>query len=642
MQTYLARITGIPRRWRMLGLTMGIAVLLGIRVAAVFTVAVNWDEFALFNNARLTAETGQLQAGGRPGLASVLLLPFVADCNDEIDVIRRARVLWLAFTFALLVGFAALIAQLQPDPRRRLGDALLGVALLAAVPAFLEWSLQVRTDQIALAAGLWGGVALLTSRRRPPVALATGLLFGLGYLASQKLVYVAALVVLLAVGQLARLRDLRPRREATRASLALAGFGLAFAAWRLATASAFGVPETHASQQVMTPAFVNRGLSVFEFYRHTIGFSQYRAMLPMLAPHFLLLAALAAASILAVRRVAIARGALALAWAVLLLGLAVGGFHAGAFFYFWMTLGLFPAAAFATARGPIQALLRPAAARLVVAGWWLLLLLPGLVTLGLMLNDTQSVQRESLAFVHRNFTKADAGFHPESALFCRDDLPPLRGARARSQCRKDDPHLREQAHQVHRAVVPAESVPGRAAAILGGKLPALPGVGLRGGPASRGGPGIEPRVRPDRPGRVSLATHRRAAVRSDRRSSGRRGRGGAPRAAGAHGRLRRGCSRRRPGAGRAGPAGRGAPLLLQVLLRCALPSSPTSCRRIGFRSTRRSRRPPAGGCGYSSVRTRSSIAVGGWTRGRWTRFACAAPPCAGASRRAGKPTSIRS
>ncbi len=113
MQTHLARITGIPRRWRVLGLAVVIAAVVGVRVAAVFTVAVNWDEFALLNNARLTAETGQLQAGGRPGLASVLLLPFVADCDDEVDVIRRARGLWLAITFALLAGFAALIAQLQ-------------------------------------------------------------------------------------------------------------------------------------------------------------------------------------------------------------------------------------------------------------------------------------------------------------------------------------------------------------------------------------------------------------------------------------------------------------------------------------------------------------------------------------------------
>jgi hypothetical protein len=42
-----------------------------------------------------------------------------------------------------------------------------------------------------------------------------------------------------------------------------------------------------------------------------------------------------------------------------------------------------------------------------------------------MLADTQAVQRESLAFVHRNFEPADAGFHPERALFCRFTAPSL-------------------------------------------------------------------------------------------------------------------------------------------------------------------------------------------------------------------------
>jgi hypothetical protein len=425
MPPHLARITGIPRRWRLAGLVAAVAALLTLRLAAVFTTAVNWDEFALLNSVRLTAETGVLNAGGHPGLGVVVLLPFVAGCDDEIEVIRQARVLWLAFTVALLAGLAGLLAQLQPDPRRRPGDALLGVALLACVPAFLEWSLQVRADQIALAAGLWGGVALLASRRRAALGLAAGLLFGLGYLASQKLAYVAALAVLLASAQLRLLGDARPRREVLRAALGLAGFGLVFAAHRLATSSAFDVPATHASQQVLTSAIVSRGLSVFEFYRHTIGYSQYRAMLPTLVPHVLLLAALAAASLLALRRRSVAGDALALAWAVLLLGLAVGGFHAGAFFYFWMTLGLFPAVAFATARGSMQALLPRAAAPPVVAGWWLLILLPGLASMGLMLRDTQSVQRESLAFVHRNFAAADAGFHPESALFCRAGAPAI-------------------------------------------------------------------------------------------------------------------------------------------------------------------------------------------------------------------------
>jgi hypothetical protein len=41
-----------------------------------------------------------------------------------------------------------------------------------------------------------------------------------------------------------------------------------------------------------------------------------------------------------------------------------------------------------------------------------------------MLRDTQAVQRASLDFVHRNFARADAGFLPESALYCQ--TPPER------------------------------------------------------------------------------------------------------------------------------------------------------------------------------------------------------------------------
>jgi hypothetical protein len=395
---------------------------------AVFTVAINWDEFALLKAADITAETGALQAGGRPGLAVILLLPFVEGCDDEIQSIRGARLLWLGITFAFLAGLAALLAQLQRDPRRRWGDAVLGVALLACVPAFLEWSIQVRSDQIALAGGAWGGAALLTSRRRPALALASGLLFGIGYLSSQKLIYVGALAAVLALGQLGLARELRPRRESARALLCLAGFGLAFLVFRIAVASQFQIPESHTSQQVMPPAYLRRGLSVFEFYRQTIGYSQYRAMLPSLLPHFLLLGCLIAASVAAVRKGSALLVSLALAWAVLLLGAAVAGFHAAAFFYFWMTLGLFPAVAFAAAREPIAQLLRPAgtrAARIALVGWWSLLVVPALAHMLLMLHDTQSVQRETLAFVHRNFGSADAGFHPESGLFCRRGPQPI-------------------------------------------------------------------------------------------------------------------------------------------------------------------------------------------------------------------------
>ena len=155
----------LRRRWTLVGLA--VAFVVALRVAAVYTVAANWDEFSLFETASKTYETGILRSGGRPGLAQVLVLPFVADCDDEIEVVRHARLLWLFFTLALLAGVGVLAAQLQPNRDRRLADALLAISLVALIPAFLEWSIQVRTDQIALAGGVWGGVALLASRRRP-------------------------------------------------------------------------------------------------------------------------------------------------------------------------------------------------------------------------------------------------------------------------------------------------------------------------------------------------------------------------------------------------------------------------------------------------------------------------------------------
>ena len=140
-------------------LALGLLVLVGLRLAAVYTVGANWDEFALLDRADATHESGVFHSGGRPGLAVLVLLPFVRACDDEIEVIRHARLLWLGLTLAFLAGVGVLVAQLQADPRRRWGDAGLAVALLALVPAFLEWSIQVRSDQVALAAGVWGGAA---------------------------------------------------------------------------------------------------------------------------------------------------------------------------------------------------------------------------------------------------------------------------------------------------------------------------------------------------------------------------------------------------------------------------------------------------------------------------------------------------
>ena len=113
---------------------------------------------------------------------------------------------------------------------------------------------------------------------------------------------------------------------------------------------------------------------------------------------------------------------------MLTLGAGVAAFHAGAFFYFWMTLGLFPAVAFALALAPLRDALLPAGARpraLAAALLWAALAVPGAVKAAQLLADTQGVQRESLAFIRRNFAPGDAGFHPERALFCGPTASPL-------------------------------------------------------------------------------------------------------------------------------------------------------------------------------------------------------------------------
>jgi hypothetical protein len=406
-------------------LGLAVAAFAALRIAAVYSVAGNWDEFGLFENASITHETGVLNGGGRPGLAQLVVLPLVADCEDEIEVLQRTRLLWVFITLAYLIGVGVLVWHLKPERERRLADALLAVGLLALVPAFLEWSIQVRTDQIALAGGVWGGVALLASKRRPFLALAAGILFGVGFLSSQKLIYVAALIGLLALAQVGFGRQIRFRREALRAGLCALGFAACVLALYQTPSREIAVAPNHT---LLSASVVRNGLSSFDFYRKTIGWSQYRALLPSLIPHFLLLGALATATVTALRRRKPWRSELTLAWLILILGVAVGSFHAAAFSYFWMTLGLFPALAFAVARQPICDLVPDVGhtRRLVIAGFWLALAGPGMLEMATLLNDTQKVQRDSFDFIHSNFQLSDAGFQPESALFCRGDSQPIR------------------------------------------------------------------------------------------------------------------------------------------------------------------------------------------------------------------------
>ena len=418
-----------PRRARILLLALVVALYAATRVAAVFTVAANWDEFALLDRAATTAESGVLRGGGRPGLATLILVPFAAGCADEIATLRQARLLWVGITLCFLAGLGVLLGQACAHSKRRRADAWLGVGLLALVPAFVEWSIQIRTDQLALAFGIWGGVALLASRRRIALAGLAGLLFGAGFLATQKVAYVGALVGVLALAQLRLARELRPAREAGRVAVCAAAFAVAIAGFQMATTTKLEVARGESVLATLTPTAVGKQISEFEYYRNTIGFSQYLEILPTLAPHLLLAAALLAATVASLRRRRARSDGLWIAWSILALGVAVGAFHASAFAYFWMTLGLFPAAALAVSADTLREALPAGRERIVslaTAGLWLILGSQGAARMAELTIDTQSVQRESLGFVHRNFEVSDAGFHPEHGPFCRREAEPIR------------------------------------------------------------------------------------------------------------------------------------------------------------------------------------------------------------------------
>lgn len=405
-----------------------LAGLLIAHVISVFTENINWDEFALLARAADTLATGQLRSGGRPGLATLILVPFVQGCVDSIEVIRNSRLLWVAFTVALVAGFWILLTNVGGERHRRFDRAALGVALLVLVPAFLRFSLQVRSDQPAIALGLWGGVALLWSRRSAGWALLAGAYFGAGWLFSQKLVYVAALTGLLAAGDLLLRQELQIRREGLRLVLCAVGGLAVLLGYR------FLLPTYFEPAALET---LSGGLNTFAHYRADFGFGFYGLMLPTLIPHFVLLALLTNATVRAIRKPDAVAGAtreheradwrtLLLAWAVLALGVAVLLFHAAALPYFWMTLGLFPAAAIAIGFEPIRNFFpRERERRILVGSLWTILVIQASVTAAVLLKDTQRVQRDSLAFIARNFDPDQQGFHPERALFCRDKDDPL-------------------------------------------------------------------------------------------------------------------------------------------------------------------------------------------------------------------------
>lgn len=390
----------------------------------VFTEAVNWDEFALMARADRMARFGEVVGGGRPGLVSILLSPFALNCIDSVRTVVEARLLWQLVTLAYLAGVYFLVRHWfaycgRGDDGRVQG--LLAVALLAFLPAFVTWSVQVRTDQLALAASVWGGAALLAPGL--PTALIAGVLFGVALLATQKALYAIALCGLLFATASAS-RCLAGRsldRGDMRNSLLRVAVAVA-AALLVAGLYLYFVPQ---AARLATGAGVGSSLEVMDWVRKRQGFRSYTVHADRLVVHWVMLAVLVAWTLRsAVRRDRSEWVVLATSWLVLSLGLLVVRFHGSSFPYFLMTAGLFPAVGLSLATG------RP----LELAGrlkWPVLVSLVALTasqsareTLE-MLDDSQAPQRDTMRLVLESGLRDRRGYSVEGALFCASDPDPM-------------------------------------------------------------------------------------------------------------------------------------------------------------------------------------------------------------------------
>ena len=387
------------------------------KVWAVFHQNVNWDEFALLQRAVASARSGVLEGGGRPGLATLVLIPFAEGCRNAVDALVQARMLWAGFVFAAGAVYWFLLRAALPGVSDAWQGAALGLALWVMVPVFLVSSTQVRTDQPALLFALLAGLALVHSRRLPALALAAGVLAGVGFLFSQKAVYVAGLVGILAVADLLFRHEFRGKREFVRVGLVLVGGVGTLFAFRAMVAATGGSPT-------IVPG--SGQLGTFDFYRQMVGWREYRQMLPLLAPHLLALATLLAVSLSWILGRREHGRELVAAWAVCLAGALVLAFHAGRFSYFHMTAGLFPATVGALVIGPALARLRgfvPRASLLVV--FWAPLVAGAILTTFLTMRPGQTHQREAIAFVDRSFDPEARGYDAVGVLACRLDPDPF-------------------------------------------------------------------------------------------------------------------------------------------------------------------------------------------------------------------------
>ena len=391
----------------------------------VFTEVINWDEFALLERADRTLRFGKVVGDGRPGLITILLVPFVRDCIDSARSVVNARLLWQIITFAYLVGVYFVVRSWfrharRPDEGHAQG--LIAVALLAFIPAFVTWSVQVRTDQAALAAAIWGGVFLLSTSYRS--AAVAGALFAIALLCTQKALYVLGLCGVLfatATGARAWPWSSVGRRELMlamgRAAVVVASLVVVIAIYRYFVPEVSGV----ASDGALALAADTMALS-----RKTQGYRIYTVHAHRLVVHWALLSVLFVWTLRSLwRREASEYALLACCWLTLVLGLIVIWIHGSSFPYFIMTAGLFPALALAMASGrPLTRLGRstwPVIACLIVFS--ALQSAPENIE---MFDDTQQGQRDTLKLVYSSGLRERRGYQVEGALFCSRDPAPMR------------------------------------------------------------------------------------------------------------------------------------------------------------------------------------------------------------------------
>jgi hypothetical protein len=266
-----------------IALVLALLAFAALRVAIVHAPRSTGTSSRCSTTSRCTAQTGELHSAGHPGCRrsrccrSCATAPTRSRSGRGAARLARAHVGYLAGVFALL-------AQLLPADRHARTTPRSAPRCSASCPR--SSSGRSRCAPIRSRSRSARGARRRCSprgggrgSRSPRVA------FGVGWLGTQKLAYVAALAGCSprATSRCARSgargasSRARPRLRSARARAGRAGAA--------SSSAAFAVPQGHAALAGTSPETVRNYLDVFDFYRATIGYSQYLATLPSLGPH---------------------------------------------------------------------------------------------------------------------------------------------------------------------------------------------------------------------------------------------------------------------------------------------------------------------------------------------------------------------